>query len=115
MDTKEPTAFPTPVGAERKLAAILSADVVGYSRLMGEDEVGTLRTLTAYRKIVDVLIAGHHGRIVGTAGDSVLAEFPSVVEAAQCAVEMQTRLRAENANLPLERQMLFASASTSAM
>ena len=112
MDTKEPTALPTPVGAERKLAAILSADVAGYSRLMGEDEVGTLRTLTAHRKIVDVLIAQHHGRIVGTAGDSVLAEFASVVDAVQCAVEMQTRLRAKNADLPLSVRWSFASAST---
>ena len=62
---------------ERKLTAILSVDVHGYSRLMGTDEEGTLRTLTAYRQIIDTLIARHHGRIVGTAGDSVLAEFAS--------------------------------------
>ncbi len=70
---------------------------------MGEDEVGTLRTLTAYRKIVDALIERHRGRIVGTAGDSVLAEFASVVDAVQCAVEIQTSLKAENASLPPER------------
>jgi adenylate cyclase len=95
------------IGTERKLAAILSADVKGYSRLMGEDEVGTLRTLTAYRKLIDARIAQHRGRIVGTAGDSVLAEFASVVDAVQCAVEMQTTLRRENATLPLDRRMEF--------
>jgi adenylate cyclase len=97
----------TPIGMERKLAAILSADVKGYSRLMGDDEVGTLRTLTAYRKLIDARIAQHRGRIVGTAGDSVLAEFASVVDAVQCAVEMQTTLKAENANLPPDRRMEF--------
>jgi adenylate cyclase len=64
---------------ERRLAAILAADVAGYSRLMNEDEVGTLRTLTTHREIMDDLIAEHGGRIANTAGDSVLAEFPSVV------------------------------------
>jgi adenylate cyclase len=107
MSDKEQTARATPGGVVRKLAAILSADVVGYSRLMGEDEVGTLRTLTAYRKIVDALIERHRGRIVGTAGDSVLAEFASVVDAVQCAVEIQTSLKAENASLSPERQMKF--------
>jgi adenylate cyclase len=92
---------------ERRLAAILSADVQGYSRLMGQDEVGTLRTLTAYRKVIDALIAQHHGRLVSTAGDGLLAEFPSVVDAVQCAVVIQTTLKAENANLPPERRMAF--------
>jgi adenylate cyclase len=96
-----------PAPIERKLAAILSADVTGYSRLMGEDEVGTLRTLTAYRQLIDPLITQHHGRIVGTAGDSVLAEFASVVEAVQCAVAMQTALKTENTNLPPDRKMEF--------
>jgi adenylate cyclase len=95
------------VGTERKLTAILATDVKGYSRLMGEDEVGTLRTLTAYRKIIDTLIEQHRGRIVGTAGDSVLAEFASVVDAVQCAVVIQTTLKAENTNLPSERKMEF--------
>src|SRR5215813_673765 len=107
MNDKEQTARATPGGVVRKLAAILSADVVGYSRLMGEDEVGTLHTLTAYRKIVDVLIERYRGRIVGTAGDSVLAEFASVVDAVQCAMEIQSSLKAENASLPPERQMRF--------
>src|SRR5215204_3016226 len=74
---------------ERKLAAIFAADVAGYSRLMGQDKVGTLRRLAAHREIMDRLIAEHRGRIANTAGDSVLAEFPSLVEAVKCAVEVQ--------------------------
>ena len=92
---------------ERKLTAILCADVHGYSRLMGEDEEATVRTLSAHRAIIDGLIEQHHGRFVNSAGDSVLAEFASVVNAAQCAVEIQTALKAENANLPPERRMEF--------
>ena len=74
---------------ERKLSAIFAADVEGYSRLMGRDEVGTLRTLTAYRVIIDRLIASHRGRIFNTAGDSLLADFVSAVDAVECAVEIQ--------------------------
>ena len=74
---------------------------------MGQDEEATLRTLSTYRKIIDSLIEGHRGRFVNSAGDSVLAEFASVVEAVNCAVEIQTALRAENAELPLERRMQF--------
>ena len=74
---------------ERKLSAIFAADVEGYSRLMGRDEVGTLRTLTAYRAIIDCLIASHRGRIFNTAGDSILADFVSAVDAVECAVEIQ--------------------------
>jgi adenylate cyclase len=92
---------------ERKLTAILCADVFGYSRLMGENEEATLRTLSSYRKLIDSLIEQHHGRFVNSAGDSVLAEFASVVNAVQCAVEIQTTLRAENANIPPERRMEF--------
>ena len=95
------------VRVERKLTAILCADVYGYSRLMGEDEEATLRTLTSHRKIIDSLIEQHHGRFVNSAGDSVLAEFASVVEAVNCAVEIQTALKAENAKLPPERRMEF--------
>jgi adenylate cyclase len=92
---------------ERKLTAILCADVYGYSRLMGEDEKATLHTLTSYRKIIDSLIDRHRGRFVNSAGDSVLAEFASVVNAVECAVEIQTALKSENANLPTERRMEF--------
>ena len=95
------------VGVERKLTAILCADVYGYSRLMGGDEEATLVTLTAHRKIIDSLIEQHHGRFVNSAGDSVLAEFASVVEAVNCAVDIQTALKAENAKLPPERRMEF--------
>jgi class 3 adenylate cyclase len=92
---------------ERKLTAILCADVFGYSRLMGENEEATLRTLSSHRKLIDSLIEQHHGRFVNSAGDSVLAEFASVVNAVQCAVETQTTLNAENANLPPNRRMEF--------
>src|SRR2546422_8268119 len=96
-----------PHSVERKLTAILSADVQGYSRLMDEDEEATLRTLTAYREVTDSLIQHHRGRIVGTAGDSVLAEFASAVDAVQCAVEIQWVLKPRNADLPSERRMEF--------
>ena len=79
---------------ERKLAAIFAADVEGYSRLMGLDEVGTLRTLTAYRVIIDRLIAYHRGRIFNTAGDSLVADFASAVDAVECAVQVQDGIRA---------------------
>jgi class 3 adenylate cyclase/pimeloyl-ACP methyl ester carboxylesterase len=77
---------------ERKLAAIVAADVAGYSRLMGADEAGTLRTLTAYRQIMDELIARYGGRLANTAGDSVLAEFPSIVDAVECSIAVQLKL-----------------------
>src|SRR5215203_3939723 len=92
---------------ERKLAAIFAADVAGYSRLMGQDEAGTLRTLAAHREIMDRLIGEHRGRIANTAGDSVLAEFPSVVDAVQCAVEVQQALAEGNEGVPEERRMRF--------
>src|SRR5215471_19134857 len=92
---------------ERKLTAILCADVHGYSRLMGGNEEATVSTLNSYRNIIDSLIARHRGRFVGSAGDSVLAEFASVVEAVQCAVEIQDTLKAENQNMPPERRMEF--------
>jgi adenylate cyclase len=95
------------VDVERKLTAILCADVHGYSRLMGEDEEATVRSLSAHRAIIDGLIEQHHGRFVNSAGDSVLAEFASVVNAVECAVEIQTTLKAENASLPYERRMEF--------
>ena len=92
---------------KRKLTAILSADVKGYSRLMGTDEESTVRTLQAYREVIAGSIQHHRGRIVGTAGDSVLAEFASVVDAVQCAVEIQQVLRAKNALVPENRRMEF--------
>src|SRR5215831_11321841 len=92
---------------ERKLTAILCADVYGYSRLMGENEEATLRTLSAYRKIIDRLIEQHHGRFVNSAGDSVLAEFASAVNAVECAFQIQTALKAENAEVPPGRRMEF--------
>jgi adenylate cyclase len=92
---------------ERKLVAILAADVAGYSRLMGIDEEGTLATLSAFRTVTDALIARHSGRICGTAGDSVLAEFASVFAAVQCAVDIQLALARANQDLPQERRMLF--------
>jgi adenylate cyclase len=92
---------------ERKLSAILAADVEGYSRLMGRDEVGTLQTLTAYRVIIDRLIASHRGRIFNTAGDSVVADFGSAVDAVECAVEIQEAVGRENADRPAGDQMQF--------
>ena len=92
---------------ERRLAAILAADVVGYSRLMGGDEEATLTTLNAYREVIDKLVADHRGRVFGSAGDSVIAEFASPVEAVRCAVEIQQEIEARNANLPEDRRMRF--------
>lgn len=92
---------------ERKLVAILCADVDGYSRLMGENEEATLQTLTSYRKIIDQLIGQHRGRFVNSAGDSLVAEFASVVNSVKCSVEIQTALKSENASLTCERRMEF--------
>src|SRR5207249_5231943 len=96
-----------PHGVARKLAAILSADVKGYSRLMGEDEIATIRTLTAYREVMTTLIQRHRGRVVDSPGDNLLAEFASAVDAVQCALEIQRELKARNAALPSERKMEF--------
>ena len=95
------------VATKRKLAAILSADVTGFGRLMGDDEIGTHQTLVAHRRVMDDLIGRHHGRVVGTAGDSVLADFPSVVEAIGAAVDIQGALDAENQGLPPDRRLVF--------
>jgi adenylate cyclase len=92
---------------ERKLVAILAADVEGYSRLMGVDEENTLATLSAHRTISDAIIARHSGRICGTAGDSILAEFASVFAAVQCAVEIQHDLAQANLALGEEQRMWF--------
>src|SRR5215472_4909094 len=92
---------------ERRLAAVLAADVAGYSRLMGADEVGTARTLREHRKVTDALVAKHGGRIVKTTGDGVLLEFPSVVDAVECAVAMQAVMAERNEGVPADRRMLF--------
>jgi adenylate cyclase len=92
---------------KRKLTAILSADVKGYSRLMGEDEKGTVRTLNAYKEVMTGLIQHHHGRVVSAPGDNVLAEFGSVVDAVECAVEIQKELKTRNAEIPENRKMEF--------
>ena len=95
----------TPI--KRKLAAILAADVAGYSRLMEADEEGTLRLLAAHRAVVDSIIELHDGRVVNTAGDSVLAEFTSPVEAVRAAHEIQDALKTRNESLPEPRRMQF--------
>jgi adenylate cyclase len=92
---------------ERKLVAILAADVAGYSRLMGNDEEGTLATLSAFRAVTDALISKHGGRICGTAGDSVLAAFGSAVEAVQSAIAIQHELAEANDALDEDRRMQF--------
>src|SRR5215210_44870 len=92
---------------ERRLAAIFCADVASYSRLMSADESGTMRTLTAHRDVMDGLIAQHGGRIANTAGDSVLAEFPSVVDAVECAVAVQEKLGQANAGLAEDQALRF--------
>ena len=92
---------------DRRLVAILAADVEGYSRLMALDEEAALATLSAHRAIADELIVDFHGRIANTAGDSVLAEFASVVDAVRCAIETQRKIAAANAELPEARRMLF--------
>ena len=94
-----------PTDTERRLVAILAADVEGYSRLMGADEVATLQALTERRAILDELISTYRGRIANTAGDSVLAEFVSAVDAVQCAVEAQAELAKANLGLPEERHV----------
>ncbi len=92
---------------QRRLAAILSADVAGYSRLMGDDEVATIRTLSEYRAAISEIVAAHNGRIVDMPGDNLLAEFGSAVDAVEAALAMQRELAARNAQLPEERRMAF--------
>src|SRR5215468_2153269 len=105
--SNEHAARPRPERLERKLAAILHADVQGYSRLLGEDEVTTLRTVAAHLGLMRTLVEQHGGRAVGSRGDSLLAEFPSVVDAVQCAVAMQHELTARNAEVPPDRRVEF--------
>jgi len=92
---------------KRKLRAILSADVQGYSRLMGDDEVATVKTITEYRETLTSLVNQYNGRVVDSPGDNILAEFGSVVDAVQCAVEIQNILKAKNEDLPENRRMIF--------
>ena len=92
---------------KRKLSAIFSADVAGYSRLMGEDEAATVEAITTYREIMGGLIMQHRGRVVDSPGDNLLAEFASVVDAVQCAVAVQKEFQARNAELPENRRMEF--------
>ncbi|MCP4624427.1 MAG: adenylate/guanylate cyclase domain-containing protein [bacterium] len=92
---------------KRKLTAILSADVEGYSRLMGEDEEATIRTLTTYRSAIAKLVQQYRGRVVDSPGDNILSEFTSAVDAVNCAVEIQRDLAERNAGLPHNRRMEF--------
>jgi adenylate cyclase len=96
-----------PMAVSRRLVAVFAADVEGYSRLMGADEVGTLKGLTERRATLDRFIGEHRGRIANTAGDSVLAEFGSAVDAVQCAVEAQTALAEANTSVPLDKCINF--------
>jgi len=97
----------TQEGFKRKLTAILSADVEGYSRLMGDDEEATVRTLTTYREVLTTLIQQHNGKVLDSPGDNLLAEFVSVVDAVQCAVAVQKEIKARNDDLPENRRMQF--------
>ena len=90
--------------AKRKLSAILCADVKGYSRLMEQDEVETVRTLEAYREMVTEVIRNYGGRVVDSPGDNVLAEFSSVVDDVECAIDIQKELKAKNEELPEDRR-----------
>jgi len=92
---------------KRRLTTVMCADVKSYTRLMELDEAGTLETLRSYRAAMDGLVGRHDGRIVNTWGDAVIAEFPSVVEAVQCAIEIQTDLKGRNRSLPDDHQMWF--------
>jgi len=94
-------------GLKRKLSAILSADVKEYSRLMSQDERGTIRTLTAYKEAMSSLIQEYNGRVVDSPGDNLLAEFGSVIDAVNCAVRIQWELAEKNTELPPARQMEF--------
>src|ERR1051325_2790552 len=105
--SNEHATRPRPERLERKLAAILHADVQGYSRLLGEDEATTLRTVASHLGMMRTLVEQHGGRAVGSRGDSLLAEFPSVVDAVQCAVEMQHELQQRNAPVPAGQRVEF--------
>jgi class 3 adenylate cyclase/pimeloyl-ACP methyl ester carboxylesterase len=95
------------LSTKRRLAAILAADIAGYSRLMGEDEAATVRDLKAHQAVVLPLVGRYGGRVIDTAGDGILAEFPSVINATECAIEIQSVMAARNEKVPEHRRMLF--------
>ena len=100
---------------ERRLSAVLAADVAGYSRLVGIDEEGTLAQLRSFRlELIDPAVAAHGGRVIKTTGDGILAEFPSVVDAARCALAMQRGIAQRNADIAAERRIVFRMGFTSA-
>jgi adenylate cyclase len=107
MNPKEKPAPPRPPHTERRLAAILHADAYGYSRLINEDESGTLRVLTPALALLRDLVQQYGGHAVGSRGDSLLAEFPSVVAAVQCAIEMQQEMQAKTTDLPDNKHIAF--------
>jgi class 3 adenylate cyclase len=107
MENQASPAGKQPSSLERRLATIMMADVFGYSRMVGEAEERTIEILRGHRQIFDQLLAQHRGRVFNTAGDAILAEFPSAVEAVRCATEIQTALRTRNDHLPPEQRMLF--------
>ena len=94
-------------GVKRKLTAIFSADAKGYSRLMGEDEVGTVQVLKEYREIMADFIQKHRGRVVDSPGDNILAEFSSAVDAVKCAAKIQGKLAKENSKFVEEKKVQF--------
>src|SRR5512132_1747676 len=96
-----------PARVGRRLAAIVAADVAGYSRLMGLDAVGTARTLRGHRAVTDALVAKHGGRVVKAAGDGVVLECPSVVHAVECAGAVRAVVAQRNEGIPQDRRMLF--------
>src|SRR5689334_24158360 len=107
MKATDQAPISDPMAVTRRLVAVFAADVEGYSRLMGIDEVGTLKGMTERRAILDKLIGDHRGRIANTAGDSVLAEFGSAVDAVQCAAQAQTALAEANSGLSPDRRISF--------
>jgi TolB-like protein/class 3 adenylate cyclase/Tfp pilus assembly protein PilF len=107
MASGEDLAFSSSARMVRKLAAILIADVKGYSRLMGEDEAATIQTLTAHKALIDTFVQQYQGRVLNSPGDNLLAEFASVVDAVECAVAVQRELHARNSELPVHRRMEF--------
>ena len=103
----ENTSWTQEPSIQRRLAAILAADIAGYSRLMHEDEPATVRDLKAHQSVILPLIGRHGGRIIDTAGDGIMAEFPSVIGATECAVEIQTVMAERNQRVPESRRMCF--------